>query len=101
MLWPVRSVIIAIVLASLAASCFAERIARSRQEVTAFKRANPCPSTGLRRGACPGYVVDHVWPLCAGGPDRLENMQWQTVPDAKRKDIGERRQCRALRRVSQ
>lgn len=70
---------------------------RSAASRLAFKRANPCPSTGLRRGPCPGYVIDHVEPLCAGGPDRVENMQWQSVPDARRKDIGERRLCRSLR----
>ena len=25
-----------------------------------------------------GYVVEYVPPLCAGGPDALSNMQWQT-----------------------
>ena len=71
---------------------------RSSAEVRAFKRENPCPTTGLRRGPCPGFVVDHVHPLCAGGPDRVENMQWQSIPDAKIKDIGERRMCRAPRK---
>lgn len=46
------------------------------------------------RGACPGYVVDHVHPLCAGGPDAPSNMQWQTVQAAKVKDRAERAQCR-------
>ncbi|MGH2524886.1 MAG: HNH endonuclease signature motif containing protein [Anaerolineales bacterium] len=70
------------------------RIERSAAEVLAFKRANPCPSTGQRRGSCPGHVVDHVIPLCAGGPDKVSNMQWQTVADAKAKDREERRLCR-------
>ena len=52
------------------------RIQRSAAEVLAFKRANPCPSTGQRRGACPGHHVDHVIPLCAGGLDAKANMQW-------------------------
>ena len=43
---------------------------RSRAEVSAFKREHPCPSTGKGSGRCPGYIVDHVKPLCAGGPDR-------------------------------
>jgi hypothetical protein len=67
---------------------------RSAAQVAAFKRQNPCPATGERRGSCPGYVVDHVKPLCAGGPDHTSNMQWQSVADAKRKDIEERRMCR-------
>lgn len=68
---------------------------RSPAQVAAFKRANPCPSTGARRGSCPGYVVDHVKPLCAGGPDHPSNMQWQTVADAREKDRWERRVCGA------
>jgi hypothetical protein len=71
--------------------------ARSAAEILAFKRANPCPSTGLRRGACPGYVIDHVKPLCNGGPDLQSNMQWQTVVGAKTKDADERRLCRTVR----
>ena len=67
---------------------------RSKAAVNAFKRANPCPSTGKPRGSCPGYVVDHVVPLCANGPDEPSNMQWQTVEAAKVKDRQEKRQCR-------
>jgi hypothetical protein len=59
-----------------------------------FVRENPCPANGNRRGACPGYVVDHVKPLCAGGADHLSNMQWQTIAGAKIKDVEERRLCR-------
>lgn len=58
-----------------------------------FKREHPCPSTGQRRGGCPGYVIDHVVPLCAGGPDRPSNMQWQTVAEGRVKDRQERRMC--------
>ena len=52
----------------------------------AFERDNPCPSTGEPRGACPGYVVDHIIPLKRGGADLPSNMQWQTLEDAKAKD---------------
>lgn len=72
---------------------------RSSAAVRAFKRAHPCPSTGARHGACPGHVVDHVEPRCAGGRDHPDNMQWQTVAEAKRKDVEEHRRCRALRRA--
>jgi hypothetical protein len=34
----------------------------------------------------PGYVVDHVVPLKRGGADAPNNMQWQTVEEAKAKD---------------
>lgn len=62
------------------------RIARSAEVKDAFKRANPCPSTGKSSGACPGYVIDHVNPLKRGGPDTPSNMQWQTIEESKAKD---------------
>lgn len=43
--------------------------ARSRSEVRAFRAEHPCPATGQVRGVCPGYHVDHIIALCAGGPD--------------------------------
>jgi len=52
----------------------------------AFQRAHPCPSTGRKSGACPGYIVDHVKALKRGGADRPSNMQWQTVAEGKAKD---------------
>jgi hypothetical protein len=67
---------------------------RSATAVAQFKRQNPCPTNGARRGACPGYVVDHITPLCAGGPDTPSNMQWQTVAEGKVKDQWERKLCR-------
>lgn len=73
-----------------------ERDPKQRAE---FKRANPCPATGKGTGACPGYVMDHIRPLCAGGPDTPANMQWQTVAEAKEKDRLEARECRELRRA--
>lgn len=66
---------------------------RSRAARADFLKQHPCPATGLSRGACPGYVVDHVTPLCAGGADAPYNMQWQTVEAAKIKDRAERRMC--------
>lgn len=70
---------------------------RSSTQRAAFVRQNPCPATGLPRGKCPGWVVDHIVPLCANGPDHPKNMQWQTARDAKEKDGAERQQCRALK----
>lgn len=67
--------------------------------VETFVRTHPCPANGATRGPCPGYVVDHIEPLCAGGADAPANMQWQTVPDGKAiKDREEFRTCRAIRR---
>lgn len=62
------------------------RIARSQRAKSEFKKAHPCPSTGKSRGACPGYVIDHVQPLKKGGADKPSNMQWQTKEAAKQKD---------------
>ena len=58
-----------------------------------FIHANPCPATGKTSGPCKGWIVDHVVPLCAGGADKPDNMQWQTTADAKLKDKIERKQC--------
>lgn len=63
----------------------------------AFQKTHPCPSTGKTTGRCPGYVKDHINPLCAGGADHPSNMQWQTVAQAKKKDRLEREQCKARR----
>jgi hypothetical protein len=62
------------------------RIKRSPAARNEFKRQQPCPSTGRSTGACSGYVIDHVVPLKRGGEDAPENMQWQSIEDAKAKD---------------
>jgi hypothetical protein len=84
-------------LAALALSlCLAPvdaRIKRSQSAKVEFKREHPCPANGARKGPCKGYVIDHVKPLACGGADRPENMQWQSVADAKAKDKWERIGC--------
>ena len=65
------------------------RIVRSAAARRQFQRDNPCPATGLTRGACPGYIVDHIVALKQGGRDEPGNMQWQTVEQAKAKDRAE------------
>lgn len=87
----------ACLLAALSLSCAHAAAHRDLRERAAFQREHPCPSTGRHRGACPGYVVDHIEPLCAGGPDRRTNMQWQSSNDALAKDRWENRLCRNLR----
>lgn len=71
---------------------------RSSSARLEFKRHNPCPATGQRNGTCPGYVIDHIHPLCARGPDRPENMQWQTRADSLVKDREERSMCLRARK---
>lgn len=84
------------VLLAIAVVCFVQTaFSRDRDphQRAAFVKAHPCPPTGNVKGRCPGYVVDHIEPLCAGGPDHPSNMQWQTVAEAKKKDRLERQQC--------
>lgn len=69
-------------------------IYRDHKAVAAFKRANPCPSTGKPRGACPGWQIDHIKPLKCKGVDRVENMQWLTIEDHKQKTKREAKECR-------
>lgn len=70
---------------------------RSTSAKTAFKKLHPCPATGSSKGKCPGYVIDHIVALACGGADAPENMQWQTVAEAKAKDKWERKGCEVKR----
>ena len=89
--------IAAIAVLALAAPLVLAKAHRDPAQRATFMQQHPCPSTGKTKGRCPGYVVDHVKPLCAGGPDRPSNMQWQTVEASKDKDRLEREQCRRYR----
>lgn len=71
--------------------------ARDPAQVRAFRQAHPCPATGQTMGACPGWVVDHIYPLCAGGEDRPANMVWQDRATSLVKDKLERDFCRCLK----
>jgi hypothetical protein len=55
-------------------------IIRRADVIGAFRRAHPCPVTGMATGACPGWSIDHVIPLACGGCDAVSNMQW--LPNA-------------------
>lgn len=56
------------------------RIIRSAAVVRQFKQ-----QTGYPKGRH-GYIIDHITPLKRGGCDTPENMQWQTIQNAKEKD---------------
>jgi len=73
---------------------------RSSTMVAHFKATHPCPANGHTKGACPGYVVDHIIPLCAGGDDAVYNMQWQTYAESKTKDKREVAYCTAHRKAN-
>jgi hypothetical protein len=81
-----------------AAAPAAERQRPSNAEIH-FRLANPCPATGETSGACPGYVVDRVIPVTCGGAENAENMQWQTLAEAREKDRWERIGCRSGRKL--
>lgn len=75
---------------------FAE--ARDPAQIRAFKAANTCPATGRIEVKCKGYVVDHRIPLCGGGEDTPNNMQWQKRKVSFDKDVAERAYCNCLHR---
>jgi len=85
-------------LAFAATQAFAAPIPRSAKAKYDFRIANPCPTNRNPRGACPGYVIDHIEPLCAGGADAPHNMQWQSLADARAKDRDERARCARMRK---
>lgn len=68
------------------------RTERSRAQVNAFLRQQ-----GLTRTP-PGYEVDHIMPLCAGGKDSPENMQLLTKGQHKAKTRDDLRRCWKLRK---
>src|SRR5918996_535463 len=76
--------------------------AESRRPSTAeihFRLDNPCPVTGEIHGPCKGYVIDRIIPIVCGGAEAPENMQWQTLAEAKEKDRWERIGCRKGRKL--
>lgn len=80
----------------LAASAHAAQH-RSKAVLRAFVNQQACPSTGLHRLPCPGWQMDHIVPLCAGGPDAVENLQWLTREAHKEKTRGDVRYCRSAK----
>jgi hypothetical protein len=90
-------VCIALALALAMAGPAHAKTKRSAAAIAEFKRLNPCPATGQPRGSCPGYIIDHIQALACGGPDTAQNMQWQTLREAKAKDKWERIGCKKMR----
>ena len=86
--------LLCLVVALLAAAPADARTERDRAQVRAFRAEQPCPATGLKRGACFGWHVDHIIALCAGGEDHPRNMQWITKEDHRFKTLVDVRECR-------
>lgn len=82
---------------ALAADAPCPAVKRSSAVVREFRRTHICPSTGTITPTCPA-IVDHILPLCAGGPDSVSNMMYQEVRAAKDKDVLEKRLCARLRK---
>lgn len=64
---------------ALGACCHSPR--RSHAVREAFIAAHPCPVASAPHARCPGFQVDHVIPLCAGGADDPSNMQWLSLDE--------------------
>lgn len=79
---------------ALTLSATASEKPRNPRAAAEFKRANPCPANGKTRGACPGWEIDHIQPLCANGPDRADNMQWLSKSAHKEKTKRDVAACR-------
>lgn len=67
---------------------------RSSKARAAFQRSNPCPVNGAIRGRCPNHDIDHIEPLCAGGPDVPGNLQWITLEAHREKTQLDLHRCR-------
>jgi hypothetical protein len=54
------------------------RIVRSHAARAAFVMEVACPANGSNDvdAGCPGWALDHVWPLASCGCDAPVNMQW-------------------------
>lgn len=68
---------------------------RSRAQVNAFLEMHGYEKTPE------GYEVDHIIPLCAGGPDTPENMQLLTIEAHREKTKNDLRLCRELKKKAE
>lgn len=89
-----RNSIVPFVVVLLLSATFADAsIHRSEVARQRFARNEPCPATEEARLPCPGYVIDHIIPLCAGGADDPRNMQWEEYTESRLKDREEVHWC--------
>lgn len=69
---------------------------RSQSVLREFQQLHPCPSTGSKTGACPGFQKDHRQSLECGGPDAVVNLQWLSVADHAAKTKLDNKGCRMI-----
>ena len=74
------------------------RIHRSTSVRANFVKLQACPSTHSHKLPCKGWEIDHIEPLCAGGIDKIDNLQWLTVQEHRLKTRTDVRVCNRLRR---
>jgi hypothetical protein len=67
---------------------------RDHAQKSAFRKENPCPSTGENKGACPGYEIDHKKALMNRGKDKPKNMQWLSKHEHKKKTKHDIAKCK-------
>lgn len=100
-----KKLLITLMLATLGTTVSA-KASRSTETIRAFKESNVCPSTGnlaikgiAASYICPGYVVDHGIPRCAGGPDAAHNLFYQKKDreNSLKKDKAEMALCRRMK----
>ncbi len=75
-------------------STIVQALPRDATQKAAFRKENPCPSTGEKKGACPGFEVDHKKALMNRGKDKPENMQWLSKEEHKEKTKNDIDQCK-------
>ena len=78
---------------ALAVSTSSLALPRSPSVKAEFRKTHPCPSTGRKTGACPGWQVDHRQALVCGGADTVDNLQWLTVEAHREKTRWDLRAC--------
>lgn len=88
-----KKTVAVLLLSLLAAAAFA----RDPAQVRAFRKANACPATTKTDGACPGWVVNHIVPLCFGGKDEPANMEWEQKAPSYKRDAFERALCKTVK----
>jgi hypothetical protein len=78
-----------------------EAAERESWVIRKFMRENVCPVSGPGTCFARGFIVDHRIPICALGnnADEQWNLQWQARAESYKKDVWERRFCRALSRL--
>lgn len=92
-----RAILTAAIMVAAASQPAQAEASRSYAAKKAFAALVACPATGLHTVSCAGFVIDHKRPLCSGGADAPENMQWMTIEAAKEKDRAEKLVCAILR----